>query len=48
MCAEMFVRALHILSVKKTGEEFLEILRKVGFVEPSFVGAIALLGSSLS
>ena len=23
MCAEMFVRALHMLSVRKTGEEFL-------------------------
>ena len=48
MCAEMFVRALHMLSVRKGGEEFFEILQKVGFVKPSFEGAVALLGFSLS
>lgn len=48
MCAEMFVRTLHMLSVRKAGEGFFEILQKVGFVKPSFVGAVALLGSSLS
>ena len=36
MCAEMFVRAVHVLSVRKAGEEFLEIFAESWFRKAIF------------